>query len=64
MEFYWKEENKEDSTNGNIYFIYVQNIAIWKYLLVKIDELKCNKKKTFNERILLLEIAWNRVFLE
>lgn len=50
-------ENKEDSTNGNIYFIYVQNIAIWKYLLIKIDELKCNKKKTFNERILLLEIA-------
>lgn len=50
-------ENKEDSTNGNIYFIYVQNIAIWKYLLIKIDELKCNKKKTFNERILLLEIV-------
>lgn len=34
LEFYWKEENKKDSTNinGNIYFIYIQNIAIWKYL--------------------------------
>lgn len=47
LEFYWKKENKEDSINinGNIYFIYVQNIAVWKYLLIKIYELKCNKKK-------------------
>lgn len=64
---FYKEENKEDNTKGNIYFIYVQNIAMWKYLPIKIYELKCRKKKKkllmngfFYQKLCEIEYSWNK----